>query len=510
MKSITLKTSPQKLDSFDLLALPVFQCKAGLEAQLKTLLGVEALEVVKTIVKVAKQEGFEGKDNQKLKVVIEFGNNKATKGKSSTTPATVLLVGQGSQSDATVAAKRLAVEALRAAGKRASVAILATDAYEEHVSAMAEGSATGGYRYDAFKTTKESHPKQRVTLVVKVKSKLHNGGGAADEGLIVGEAINWVRDLVNAPPNELNPVELANRAAQQAKKLGIKSTLWNKARLQKEKMNLFLAVNRGSAVEPRLVHLVYKPKLESSKKLPRVAFVGKGVTFDSGGLCLKPAKAMIDMKCDMAGAAVTLGIVFAASKLNLPVEVHAVVGATENMGGESAYRPGDVFRSHQGKTVEIINTDAEGRLVLADVLSWTKQALSPDLIVDHATLTGACMVALGQYTAGLFCNDAALADRYARAAQAAGESVWQMPLDEHLKPSLQSFVADVKHVGGPYGGSITAALFLREFIGDTPWAHLDIAGPSFLDRAHGINPRGATGFGVATGVQFLKDLAAGK
>jgi leucyl aminopeptidase len=212
------------------------------------------------------------------------------------------------------------------------------------------------------------------------------------------------------------------------------------------------------------------------------------------------------MKCDMAGAASTLGIVFAAARLKLPVEVHAVAGSTENMTGAKAYRPGDIYKSLEGKTVEIVNTDAEGRLVLADVLTWAARKLKPDYMIDHATLTGACIVALGPWRAGLYTDDDELASKYLDAADGEGESFWRMPLDSDLRSLLKSPVADLKHIGGRYGGSITAALFLKEFIAETTWMHLDIAGPAFAERAHGRLPKGGTGFGVATGVRFLEAL----
>jgi leucyl aminopeptidase len=247
----------------------------------------------------------------------------------------------------------------------------------------------------------------------------------------------------------------------------------------------------------------------AGKKTKKIVFVGKGLTFDSGGLCIKPAAARLDMKCDMAGAATTIGIILAAARLKLPIEVHGLFGATENMTGSAAYRPGDVFKSLDGKTVEIINTDAEGRLVLADVLSYAAKKLKPDYMIDHATLTGACIVALGPWTAGLFSNDDTLAAAYAKAAAEQGESFWRLPLEEDLREMLKSDIADMKHMGDRYGGSITAALFLREFVGKTKWMHLDIAGPAFGERAHGVSPKGGTGFGVATGVRFLETLAAG-
>jgi leucyl aminopeptidase len=263
-----------------------------------------------------------------------------------------------------------------------------------------------------------------------------------------------------------------------------------------------LAVARGSGKEPRFIHMTYKPE---GKAKAKIVFVGKGLTFDAGGLCLKPAKSMIDMKCDMAGAATTIATVIAAARLKLPIEVHGVIGSTENMLGDDAYRPGDVFPSLDGKTVEIINTDAEGRLVLADALAYARE-LGGDVLIDHATLTGACMVALGPWTAGLFTAADDLATQYATAAEAEGESFWRMPLTEDLRESLRSDVADLKHTGDAYGGSISAALFLREFVGDSRWMHLDIAGPAFQERPHGIQPKGGSGFGVLTAIRFLESL----
>jgi leucyl aminopeptidase len=324
-----------------------------------------------------------------------------------------------------------------------------------------------------------------------------------NQGRIVGESVNFARDLVNAPPNDMNPPALASAAKAEAQKHRVHCAVWDKKKIAAERMELFLAVNRGSGFEPRLVHLAHKPK--GAKK--RVVFVGKGLTFDSGGLCIKPAGSMVDMKCDMAGAATTIGIVLAAARLGLPVEVHGVVGSTENMTGADAYRPGDVFTSREGKTVEIINTDAEGRLVLADVLSWAT-TLEPDFLVDHATLTGACMVALGPYTAGFFAGDEELARRYLSAAEQDGELFWRLPLQKELRSSLDSEVADVKHTGSRLGGAITAALFLQEFVGECRWAHVDIAGPAFVDHPFGRSPKGGTGFGISTGVRFLEALAA--
>jgi leucyl aminopeptidase len=268
-------------------------------------------------------------------------------------------------------------------------------------------------------------------------------------------------------------------------------------------MKLHYAVGQGSTNEPRFIHLSYVPK----KKKKKVVFVGKGLTFDSGGLCIKPAPGMGEMKSDMAGAAAVLGLAAAIGVLKPDVELHVLVGAAENMPDGSAYRPADVFGSLDGKTVEIINTDAEGRLVLADALAYAVN-LKPDVIVDAATLTGAALVALGKTCSAYYATDEMLATTLEASAREAGEAFWRMPLLDELAEQLKSDVADLKHTGDRYGGSITAALFLREFVGKVPWVHCDIAGPVLAERARGIYPKGATGHAVLTFLSFVERLAA--
>jgi leucyl aminopeptidase len=380
-----------------------------------------------------------------------------------------------------------------------------------HARLAVEGLLGASYRYETYKTgSRRAKGGLKSALLLTADKKRADMRDALKHGRALAEAVNLARDLVNGPPNDIHPVALAeaakdacDAAAKDVEKGSLTCKIYDEKWMTKERMALFLAVNKGSAVPPRVAHIAYTPA--GAKK--RVVFVGKGLTFDAGGLCIKPAGSMVDMKCDMAGAAVTIAVVVAAARMRLPVEVHGVIGTTENQLGASAYRPSDVYTSREGKTVEIINTDAEGRLVLADILHWASE-LKPDYLVDHATLTGACMVALGNYRAALYGNDDDFADAYMEAASASGESYWRMPLDAELKTSLKSDVADLKHTGSRYGGSITAALFLQEFIGKTRWVHLDIAGPSYVDHAHGRHPKGGTGFGVATGVSFLEHLAA--
>jgi leucyl aminopeptidase len=400
--------------------------------------------------------------------------------------------------------------------------ILPASASERVARAATEGIVLGAYRFTKYLTaerrpkteltsatlaTRASKPTKSKTAAAKSTDDALARAVAAGEG--VASAVNLVRDLVNEPPNELTPEALASRAAALCKSHKLRCTVWNHEQLLANGMKLLHAVGRGSRHEPRFVHMVYTP---AGPKKPRkkIVVVGKGLTFDSGGLCIKQAAGMGDMKCDMAGAGLSVGLIAAMAALRPDVEVHSIFAAAENMPDGNAYRPGDIWGSLDGKTVEIINTDAEGRLVLADALTYAAK-LEPDVLIDHATLTGACMIALGSATAGLYSNDDALAADYVRAAKGAGESVWHMPLIEDLRDSMKSDCADLKHTGDRYGGSIIGALFLREFIGKCRrWVHMDIAGPAFTDRVTALSPKGGTGFGLLTLVRFIEEQASSR
>lgn len=486
---ISLSEGTWDKSAADIVAIAVASSKSGRSRAFGRIETVTGKGSVKPL---ATDERFEGKASQTLKV--------ATGGKAKA--RWLLLVGIGDEKNPEKIGWALGHAVGKHARAQKTAAVELPEVTPQSVRAASHGLLAGAYRYSEYKSDKEAAATLTSAVILGAKKGTRGLTAAMRAGKAIGESVNFARDLVNAPPNDLNPLTLARAAARESKKLGLTCSIWNKARIEKEGMNLFLAVNKGSALEPRMIHVTYKPTRPKKK----VVFVGKGLTFDAGGLCIKPAGSMVTMKCDMAGSATTLGIVFAAARLKLPIEVHAVVGSTENMTGSKAYRPGDVYESYQGKTVEVINTDAEGRMVLADVLTWAARKLKPDFMVDHATLTGACMVALGPYRAALYTDDDTLAKRYLDAADSEGEMLWRMPLDKDLRSKLKSSVADLKHVGGRYGGSITAALFLKEFVEETTWLHLDIAGPAFLESAHGRLPKGGTGFGVATGVRFLENL----
>ncbi len=462
--------------------------KEGVLAQLEETLGP-------VVSRIVEREDFKGKKDQTLDL------HRSDAGASR-----VLVVGLGKGPVTDVEVRLLAAKGARFAlgAKAESLTIALPEGVADASRAAAEGAVLGSYRYTSF-LTGDRIPKTNLAHVTLTKAgrvtKADRDGMAT--GHKVGDAVCISRDLINTPPNELYPERLAKAAEDVAKANGLECKIFDKAQLTKRGMKLILAVGQGSARDPRLVHMTYKPAKPSKKKL---VFVGKGLTFDSGGLCIKPAQGMEEMKGDMGGAANVVALMAAVAATKPSVEVHGIIGSAENMPDGNAYRPGDVFGSLDGKTVEIINTDAEGRLVLADCLAYAR-ALEPDLILDNATLTGACVVALGPTVSGFVSNRDELADQFRKAAKAAGEATWQLPLVEELREGLKSDWADIKHTADRWGGSITAALFLREFVGDTPWIHVDIAGPSMATKAYGIYPKGGTGHGVLTFLRLIEQLA---
>jgi len=404
--------------------------------------------------------------------------------------------------------RRAAAAGLRAAGRTGAGAISATlfevkgRGAADRARAMAEGFALGAYAFDRYRT-ENGGGGTNVRRVTLLSAKSESGLAAAvKRGRAVGESSNWTRELSNTAPADLTPAAMATEARALARKHELKCRVYDVAWLKKAGMRAILAVGQGSSHPPRLIHLEYVPKGKAAKT---VALVGKGITFDTGGISLKPWSGMWDMKFDKCGATAALGAIRAAAELALPIRVHAIVAAAENMPSGDAYRPGDVVETAAGKTVEVHSTDAEGRLVLADALHYTGK-LKPDVVVDLATLTGACVVALGDKAAGLFTKSDALSDALVNAGRESGERVWPMPLFDEYRRQLDSKVADMKNVGGRGAGAVTAAKFLEEFAGDFEWAHLDIAGVANGDAKTGYSVPGATGFGVRLLARWLEGL----
>ncbi|HUJ25799.1 MAG TPA: leucyl aminopeptidase [Myxococcales bacterium] len=438
-----------------------------------------------TVAKAAGEEEFTGKEGQLL-ALHAAGRRLA-------------FIGIGRERDADKTLDQLragasrAVKHARAVGAKALV-IEWANAGERQIQAMTEGATLGAYVFDRYKKEKKPLKLARVFLIGEPAPE------AVRLGKAVGAAVCAARDLVNEPAARVTPKALADEARRVAREHGLKVRVLGRAQIEKLGMRLFLGVAQGSAQEPQLVRLSWDPPRPRGGP---VALVGKAITFDSGGLSLKTAQGMEDMKIDMAGAAAVVSAMRLVAELRPPFPVRAYFGACENMPSGTAYRPGDVIVGKSGTSVEVLNTDAEGRLVLADVLAWAVEE-KPAAVVDLATLTGAILVALGPWTAGLFCNDEKLAGEISAAARTAGEAVWRMPLPAEMEELIKSPVADLKNTGGRFGGSINAALFLQHFVGKVPWAHLDIAGPASIDRERGYNPRGATGAGVRLLAEWIR------
>ena len=364
--------------------------------------------------------------------------------------------------------------------------------------ALVEGVRLGAYQFLTYKSDKKPTKLGRVDV----------GGGsgarnqaALDRGSVVADGQVLARDLVNEPGGTLTAPEFARRAAAVGRANGLTVKVWDEAAIKKGKLGGLLGVNRGSDLPPRLVELTYTPK---GRPAGTLALVGKGIVFDAGGLSIKTGQGMMTMKCDMGGGAAVIGAMSVMARIAPRCRVRAFVPMTDNMLGGDATRPGDVLTIRNGKTIEVLNTDAEGRLILADALALASEA-KPDAIVDLATLTGACMVALGPKIAGLMGNDDAWIDQIEEASASSGERVWHLPLPKDYKKQFESSVADMKNIGTPYGGALTAGLILSEFVADgIPWAHIDIAGPAWSDTDDAEITKGGTGFGV----RLLVDLAA--
>jgi leucyl aminopeptidase len=457
-------------------------------------------EVRELAAKAIRRAGFIGRADACITILTEEGK-----------PSKLTLIGLGKAKTFSI---RLAKTALYGVGRIArrnrdtSIGVvlpyqLPKLSQAETVRLAAELLMQSDYRYDPYITVREEGkpPLIEGTLLAPSSLESRELKQISAEAEAVAAGIRTARDLGNGPGNEVTATRLANRAAEVSKDLGIRCTIYDKKQIEKMKMGGLLAVNRGSAEEPRFVVMEYTPK----KTRQTVCLVGKGITFDSGGISIKPADRMEEMKFDMCGAAAVIGTIQAAASLELPVRLFGIIASTDNLPGGSAYKPGDIVTTMSGKTIEVVNTDAEGRVILSDALHYAS-TLKPDLILDYATLTGACVVALGSEASGLFTADDELARKLIQAGEKAGERLWRLPEWDDYKDLIRSDWADVKNSGGRWAGATTAAVFLKEFVGSTPWAHIDIAGTAWTENETAREPKGATGVGVRMTIELLKSL----
>jgi leucyl aminopeptidase len=453
----------------------------------------------KAIAKAIGVAGFEGRADETITILTDE-------------PHKTTLIGLGKFEKVSLRVLRAALYSVAKTAKLqrdSSIAVVLSQAVPplddvETTRFAADALSHADYKYDAFITTKkdEAPPKIAATLIPLGRIDTKRAWHIEEEANAISSGVRTVKDLGNAPSNLMTPTRLAQRAAEVAKEAGFKYTIYERKDIEKMKMGGLLAVNRGSAEEPRFIVLEYAPR--RAKK--HVALVGKGITFDSGGISIKPAERMEEMKFDMSGAAAVIGTMQAAAMLELPVRITGAIPSTDNLPSGSAYKPGDIITMMSGKTVEIVNTDAEGRMILGDALHYAS-SLHPDHLLDYATLTGACVVALASEAAGLFSNDDELARKLIECGERVGERLWRLPEWDEYKELIRSDWADMKNSGGRWGGAITAALFLKEFVNCPSWAHLDIAGTAYMEHETAREARGATGAGVRVTIEFLQSLS---
>lgn len=373
---------------------------------------------------------------------------------------------------------------------------------EQIVEAAVEGALLGLYQYTPYKTVDREELKDMDELNIIADAKDYSLIDAAvKKARIIADAVYLVRDMVSAPSNEMTPSIMAQKAREIAKRKNMICKVLDKEKMKELGMNALLAVASGSMEEPKFIILEYAG---GRKKSAPVVLVGKGLTFDSGGISIKPSDKMDEMKTDMSGGAAVMGAIMAAADLQIPLNVVALIPASENMPSGSAFKPGDILKSYSGKTIEILSTDAEGRLLLADALTYASE-FKPDAVIDVATLTGACVVALGDDVSGMLGTDEKLKREIEKASKSTGELVWELPLWEHYHELIKSDIADYKNAGNRAAGTITAAAFLSKFTGDYPWVHLDIAGPARVDKDKPYIPKGASGVPVRLLVEFMRN-----
>ena len=377
---------------------------------------------------------------------------------------------------------------------------------EDAVKSIIEGAFVGNFDPDYYKSDRKEQKIDELVIVAPAAANQKALQSAMEQGGIIGEAQNFTRDLVNEPGNRMTPTILADRAKKMCDETGLKCEIYGGDKIKELKMGAFWSVAQGSDEEPRLIVMRHEPAGAPEK--PVLGLVGKGITFDSGGISIKPGEGMEKMKYDMAGGAAMIGAMRAIAQLKPNLRVIGIVCASENMPSGKAQKPGDVQIAMSGKSIEIINTDAEGRLVLADGLHYARQ-LGCTHLIDVATLTGACVVALGMVNAGIFANDEDFYERFSKSLQKSGEKMWRLPVDEEYRDMIKSNIADIVNSGGRWGGAVTAAMFLKEFVGDTPWLHLDIAGVAWMEDNKPWIAKGPSGIPVRSLVEFVRDLAAG-
>ena len=418
----------------------------------------------------------------------------------------LLLVGLGKSAKATVHDVRKASgTAVRFAKPRKlrEIAILLPNKFDaaSTARAIAEGSVLADFDPDTYRSDRKDQSIDSLTVVAPDQK----AQASFNEGRIIAESQNFARTLVNEPGNRMTPTILARNASEMAQEFGLKCEVFGMEKLQELKMGAFIGVAQGSEEPPALIVIRYEPA-NAPADGPVIGLVGKGITFDTGGISIKPSDNMEKMKYDMAGGAAMIGAMRAIAQLKPTVKALAVVCASENMPSGKAYKPGDVLTAMSGKTIDVINTDAEGRLVLADGLAYAKQ-LGATHLINAATLTGAVAVALGQFNAGLFSNDDDTCQHFTEGLKISGERFWRLPLDDDYRDQIRSDIADIKNTGGRYGGAITAAMFLKEFAEDTPWIHLDIASMAWMDDAKPWTAKGPTGVAVRSIVEWVRSYA---
>ena len=459
------------------------------------------------LAEVARSESFDGKIGQTI-VVHTHGRIPAKR---------VLVVGAGSRAEFSNPHIRDVAATIAQAGNRVGATTLGFllpslggSREPQLVQLATEGVYLGTYKFGRYFTS-EDHKRpmslKSFGLVLDTKGKKPTAAqskalvAAIARGTEIAQAVNHARDLINEPAAVVTPIALAADAQAIARKhkATLTVTVLDAKKCEELGMGMFLAVGKGSDQEPRFIHMTYKPAKKPKKKL---CFIGKGITFDSGGYSLKPSHMMEDMKVDMSGAAAVISAMDAIATLGSDNEVHAIAACCENLISGRAYKLGDVLTSMDGTTVEINNTDAEGRLTLGDAITYARTKIQPDEMFDFATLTGACMVALGPYTAGVLSDHDSLVRGWLAVAERTGEDMWRLPLTMRLREQLKSPIADLRNTGDRYGGAITAGLFLKTFAKDTPWVHVDLAGPASIAMARPCQPKGATGFAVSTIVEY--------